>query len=396
MKCIPAVALLAVVASAERPWLNEPDTGLETFLAGSNWTTGTQPPLRDMRALPDFDFAARNTLPAAHYSFYRVAAAGEWSYRNNLEVWGRVRFRPRQLSDVTRVNETMRTSILGHEFSAPFFVAPAARGAYCDPERAELNVVEAAAAEDILYIPSMYASKSIEDIAAAKAGDGTLNGPQVTFQQVYTNRNLSVTWDVISRAERAGSKAIVWTVDAPGDSTRHRAARYDTTNANSVTSALTWELLDEMRARTKLPVILKGITTVEDALTAVEKGVDGIYLSNHGGRQLEYSPSPLEIAYEIRRNAPQVFDQVEVLADSGVRYGSDVLKLLALGVKAVGLGRPFMYANCYKVPGVAKAMQILKSEIVHDAAQAGVADLKKISPKLINTRALEDTVFLLD
>lgn len=95
-----------------------------------------------------------------------------------------------------------------------------------------------------------------------------------------------------------------------------------------------------MKSRTKLPIILKGIATVEDAVMAVEKGVSVIWLSNHGARQVDYSPSPLEIAYEIKRNAPEVFEKVDVLADSGVRYGSDVLKLLALGVKAVGMGRP--------------------------------------------------------
>lgn len=103
-----------------------------------------------------------------------------------------------------------------------------------------------------------------------------------------------------------------------------------------------WDLYEEMKNHTTLPIILKGITTVEDALTAVERGVPAIWLSNHGARQVDHSPSPLEIAYEIYRNAPQVFSQVEVLADSGVRYGSDVLKLLALGVKAVGLGRPYV------------------------------------------------------
>jgi len=92
--------------------------------------------------------------------------------------------------------------------------------------------------------------------------------------------------------------------------------------------------------RTKLPVIPKGISTVEDALLAIEKGAKAIYISNHGGRQLDYSPSPLEIAYEIYRNAPEVFTKVDVMADSGVRYGSDVLKLMALGVKMVGMGRP--------------------------------------------------------
>lgn len=95
-----------------------------------------------------------------------------------------------------------------------------------------------------------------------------------------------------------------------------------------------------MKSHTKLPIILKGIATVEDALTAVEKGVPAIILSNHGARQVDYSPSPLQIAYEIRRNAPEVFEKTEVLADSGVRFGTDAVKLLALGVKAVGMGRP--------------------------------------------------------
>ncbi|KAK7952516.1 uncharacterized protein PG986_008244 [Apiospora aurea] len=136
--------------------------------------------------------------------------------------------------------------------------------------------------------------------------------------------------------------------------------------------------------------------TVEDALLAVEKGAPAIYLSNHGGRQVEYSPSPLEVAYEIYRNAPQVFQQVEVMADRGVRYGTDVVKLLALGVKMVGLGRPFMYANCYGTEGVKKLIRILKAEIVHDAAQAGVTDLKKVPRSLINARPLENNVFLMD
>ncbi|RYP54639.1 hypothetical protein DL770_010954 [Monosporascus sp. CRB-9-2] len=151
-----------------------------------------------------------------------------------------------------------------------------------------------------------------------------------------------------------------------------------------------------MKSHTSLPIIPKGIATVEDALAAVEKGVPAIYISNHGARQLDHSPSPLEIAYEIRRNAPEVFDKVEVLADGGVRYGSDVIKLLALGVRAVGLGRPFMFANTYGVDGVRKAIRILKAEIAADAAQLGIRDVQNIPASLLNTRALDDTVFLMD
>lgn len=123
---------------------------------------------------------------------------------------------------------------------------------------------------------------------------------------------------------------------------------------------------------------------MENALTAVEKGAEAIYISNHGGRQVEYSPSPLEIAYEIHRNAPEIFKKVEVLADSGVRVGTDVLKLLALGVKAVGLGRPFMYANTYGLEGITKAIQLLKTEVEHDAAQIGISDIHNISSNIVS------------
>ncbi|KAI0527767.1 FMN-dependent dehydrogenase [Xylaria bambusicola] len=396
MRSFGFLTVLAAIAAAYDVWVNEVDTGLEKFLYSTNWTEGTQPALKDMRAISDFDFAARQKLEDMQYSFYRTAAGGEWSYRNNLEVWSKVRFRPQQLSDVTKVNETSKTTILGYEFSAPIFIAPAARGVY-GHERAELNFIDAAASENILYIPSIYASKSIEEIAAGKKqNNNTLNGPQVTFQQLYTNVNLSVTWDQIKRAEQANAKALVWTVDALADSTRHRAARYDTTNANSVTSKIDWEIYDQIRDHTKLPVIIKGISSVENAMTAVEKGAKAIYISNHGGRQVEYSPSPLEIAYEIHRNAPEIFQKVEVLADSGVRYGTDVLKLLALGVKAVGMGRPFMYANTYGVEGVEKAIQLMKTEIEHDAAQIGISDIHNIPSNILNLRQLENEVYLIN
>ncbi|PSN66725.1 FMN-dependent alpha-hydroxy acid dehydrogenase [Corynespora cassiicola Philippines] len=385
--------LVASVAALE-PFVNEPDTGLETLLQGlGNWTEGSLPALKDMRGIPDFEFAARQGLSNQQYSFYRTAAGGEWSYRNNLDIWSKARWRARFLTDVTKVADTLTTTVLGYNFSAPIFIAPAARGAYGDPERAEINFVEASGNEDTLYVAALYASKTIEELAAAKKND-TSNGPQAIFQQIYTNGNLSVTWDQVARAERTGAKAIVWTIDAPASSTRHRAARYDTTNANSVTSALTWDIYDQMKNHTTLPIIPKGITTVEDAQEAIKRGVKAIYISNHGGRQVDHSPSPLEIAYEIYRNDPSIFKKVDVLADSGVRYGNDVLKLLALGVKAVGLGRPFMFANVYGLEGVTKAIQILKTEIAADAAQIGIHDVQNIPARFLNTRALEENVYI--
>lgn len=135
---------------------------------------------------------------------------------------------------------------------------------------------------------------------------------------------------------------------------------------------------------TPLPIVPKGITSVEDARMAVQAGAPAIFLSNHGGRQLDTSPSATEAAVEIHRHAPEVFTQVEVYADGGVRYGTDVLKLLSLGVRAVGIGRPFMYANVYGSEGVKRAIDIMKMEIALDAANLGIGDLEKVDTNYIN------------
>ncbi|KAH8680063.1 (S)-2-hydroxy-acid oxidase [Tricladium varicosporioides] len=369
--------LFLSTALAARPFINEPDTGFEEYLG--DLAKGTLPPLDDIRGIPDFDYAARNYLNSSSYTFYRTGAAGEWSYRNNLEIFQRLRFIPRVLNDVSKVASTLPTTILGYNFSAPFFIAPATR-AGLGHERAELNLVEGAFAGNILYVPALYATLSIEAIAAGKPN----NASQVTFQQLYAASNMTIVEQNIRRAEKAGSKAIVFTIDAPATSTRHRAARYTLGNANSDTSVLTWDLYAHLRNLTSLPIIPKGINNAADAVRAVEAGAPAIYISNHGGRQLDGSPSPLEIAMEIYEKAPEVFKKVDVLADSGIRYGTDVLKMLALGVKAVGLGRPFMYSNVYGVDGVKKLIEILKTEIVADAANLGVADLKNITTDYLN------------
>ncbi|KAL9620527.1 MAG: hypothetical protein Q9160_004996 [Pyrenula sp. 1 TL-2023] len=168
------------------------------------------------------------------------------------------------------------------------------------------------------------------------------------------------------KAQKAGYKAFVLTTDAPASGDRQRAHRFG------------WDLYQYLQNQTSLPIIPKGILTVEDARLAVAAGAPAIFLSNHGGRQLDTSPSAMEAAIEIYEQAPEIFKKVEVYADGGVRYGTDVLKLLALGVRAVGIGRPFMYANAYGTEGVRRAIDIMKEEIALDAANLGVGDLKKL------------------
>ncbi|KAL7942016.1 hypothetical protein V8C42DRAFT_333357 [Trichoderma barbatum] len=365
---------LASGAFAAREFLNEPDTGIDDVLR--DLPKGSLPDLRDIVGLPDFDWAARHYLPTKNYTYYRNGAAGEWSYRNNLEVFHRYRLRPRVMVDITKIESTLPTTLLGHNFSAPIFISPCARGGYGHRD-GELNLVKGAAAGNILYMPALLASYTIEEIAAAKAKG------QVVFQQLYLSPNDTETQSLLDRSKAAGANAIVFTVDSAADGNRHRATRYGVGSADSEYTYITWDYYKKVTTMTDLPVILKGIMTVEDAKLAVKHKVPAIILSNHGGRQLDGSPSSLEVALEIHDKAPEVFKQIEVYADGGVRYGADVLKLLSLGVKAVGLGRPFMYANVFGTKGIEKAIEIIKHEIALDAANLGVGNLDKIDSSYV-------------
>ncbi|KAE9968532.1 hypothetical protein EG328_006018 [Venturia inaequalis] len=366
----------AGTALAARPFLGEPDTGIDEAL-GVYAANKTLPPLSKIVSLPDFDWAARQVMNTSSYTYYRNGAGGEWSYRNNLEAFSRFRLRPRTLVDITGIESTLNTTILGHNFSAPFFISPAARAGYGN-EKGEIGLVEGAAQGNILYMAALYATLTIEEIAAAKK-----NSSQVTFQQVYLDNNDTATRAIFQRAEKAGSKAIIFTVDSAADGVRHRAARYGVGSADTTYSYITWEYYRKLQKMTTLPIIIKGIMTVEDAKLAVQNGAPAIILSNHGGRQLDGSPSSIEVALEIHTQAPEVFKKIEVYADGGVRYGVDVLRLLALGVRAVGLGRPFMYANVYGTAGVVRAIELLKREVALDAANLGVADLGRIDGSFV-------------
>ncbi|KAH9892371.1 FMN-dependent alpha-hydroxy acid dehydrogenase [Xylariomycetidae sp. FL2044] len=359
---------------AARPFLDEPDTGFDEFFADLG--VGEFPALEKLVGLPDFQSAARMVLPVENYTYYRSGAAGEWSYRRNLEIWYQYLFRPRTMIDTTRMEETLPTTILGHNFSSPFFIAPGEYG----HQDAEKGLVEAAAAEDILYIPSNYASLSMTEIAALKK-EG-----QVTFQQCYLTGDLDAAQNLIDRAEKAGAEALIWTVDVPVTGNRQRDIRYDSGSRERDFRLSTWELYDKLQTMTDLPIVPKGIQRVEEARLAVEHGAPAIYLSNHGGRQVDGVRTAFEVAMEIRNEAPEIFSQIEVYADGGVRYGADVIKMLALGVRAVGVARPFMFANVYGTEGVTRAIQLLKGEIIADGGNVGVTDLHNVDFNVVDWR----------
>ncbi|KAH7240407.1 hypothetical protein B0J15DRAFT_515942 [Fusarium solani] len=346
------VLSLASAALAARPFLNEPDTMIDESFETFPIANGSLPDLSRILGLPDFDWVAR---------------------QNNLEVFEHYRFRPRVMVDVTDIESSMGTTIFGHKFSAPFFISPCATAGLAHAE-GEIGLLKAAAEQNILYIVPLLCRVPLEKIAAARPPSLTIS--VLLTQEIYISNNKTANIILFRRVEKMGAKAMVLTVDSAGDRTRHRALRFEE-NANQTRSA-------NLKKLTKLSIIPKGIQTVEDAVQAVEAGAPAIFLSNHGGRALDGSPSAFEVALEIHKKAPQVFKNIEVYADGGVRYGTDVLKLLALGVRAVGLGRSFMYANLYGAEGVSRTAKLLKKEITASAASLGVADLKKINSSFVS------------
>ncbi|KAF2215862.1 hypothetical protein CERZMDRAFT_34808 [Cercospora zeae-maydis SCOH1-5] len=379
MQTILASLLAAAgLASAARPWLEYPDTGAAEQY-GTIQEGGALPNVSEVVGLPDFDYLAQEYMSLKNYTYYRNGAAGEWSYRNNLEIFQRMRFRPRVMTMVDNIEDSLPTTILGYNFSAPFFISPCARGGYAGPW-GETGIMKGAGRENILYQVSDFSSSTKQEIADARAPG------QIAFLQLYIDpSNDTSIINQIRQAEELDFKAIILTVDSAADGNRQRAARFGVGSADSGYSSITWEKYDWMRQQTKLPIIPKGVQTVEDALLAIEHKVPALFLSNHGGRQVDGSPAAFEVALEIFQEAPQVFNQTEVFADGGVRYGADVVKLLALGVKAVGIGRPFMFANIYPDgTGVERAIQIMKREVAIDAANVGIGDLKNISPNILD------------
>lgn len=232
----------------------------------------------------------------------------------------------------------------------------------------------------IIQAMSTNASNSVEELAAAR-----VNKDQKLWFQLYVNRDRQATERLLDKVVKSGAfSAIFITVDAPILGKREADERLkqsvmpvlsQTSGAGgatagagpkSVTRALAsfvardviWEDIAWVKKITGMPVVIKGIMTVEDALLALEYGCEGIYLSNHGGRQLDTSPPAMLTLLELHKHCPQIFKRMEVFLDGGVRRGTDVVKALCLGVKAVGLGRPFLYANtCYGLDGVIKAIE---------------------------------------
>jgi len=293
--------------------------------------------------------------------------------------------RPRMLVDVSEV--TTATTVLGAEASMPLLVAPTAYQRMAHPE-GELAMARGAAAAGTVMCLSTLATSTIEEVAEA-SGDGP------RWFQLYWSPDRGVVRDVVERAEVAGFTALLLTVDLPELGRRERDLRtgfeipeeipvpiflalaenvgaISPTDINwAVDRSLTWRDLEWLRSVSRLPVLVKGILTAEDAVLAVEAGAKGVVVSNHGGRQLDGVAAALDALPEV---VEAVGDRGVVLMDSGVRRGTDVVKALALGARAVLAGRAPLWGLAVDgADGVQRVLELLREEIALALALCGCA-----------------------
>jgi 4-hydroxymandelate oxidase len=342
-------------------------------------TTEGTVPARPLISLLDLEARAEEHLDPAAFAYYAGGAADEVTLRDNPAAWSRHRLRPRVLVDVSTVDPA--TTVLGTPVAMPVGVAPTALHGLARAE-AELATARAAARAGVLFCLSSLASRPMEDLAE-------VDGPR--WYQLYAHSDRGITADLLARAAASGYLAIAVTVDLPVFGRRERElrsgfaqpsadgygnfARYArdgdvaAVTAGLHTSLLTWDDLAWLRDVSELPLVLKGVLTAEDARLAVEHGVAAVWVSNHGGRQLDRTPASADVLEEV---ASAVGGAAEVYVDGGVRRGSDVLAARALGATAAFAGRPFLYALAAGgEEGVAEALGVLRAELENAMALLG-------------------------
>ena len=347
----------------------------------------------------DFEPVAYKNVPPAHFGYMASGIDDEITLRANRSAFLRYQLRPRRLRDVSLVNTSV--SLFGKTWNSPIIIAPTGGNRSYHPD-GELAVARAAKAGGYLNVLSSAAGTAIEDVIAARGGD--------VWYQLYATSSVEVAKAVVRRVEKAGVPVLEITVDRNGgrnqetffrmrklDSRncvtchthgigaaqdRPNYAGIDMTQAKSMQSSnLTWDFIKVMRDTTKMKIILKGIVTEEDARLALQYGVDGVYVSNHGGRSEDGSRAAIDCLAEV---AAVVRGRMPVLFDSGVRRGSDIFKALALGADAVCIGRPYLWGlGAFGQPGVERVLQLLQAEFKGIMQQMGVINIASITPEMV-------------
>ena len=335
----------------------------------------------------DYEALAAERLDEAAYGYFAGGAGDERTLADNVEAWGRWRLRPRVLVDVGEASAA--TTVLGTPVRAPLVVAPTAFQRLAHPD-GETAMARAAAAAGTVMCLSTLATATPEEVAEAAPG-----APR--WYQVYVYRRREVTWSFVERALAAGFSALVLTVDLPVFGRRERDLRTGFAVPEAITvpsmaaaaeagwggmapqdilidPTLSWRDLEELCARYEVPVLVKGVLGPDDARLALESGAAGVVVSNHGGRQLDGVPATADVLEEVVEAAGS---GGEVLVDGGIRRGTDVLRALALGARAVLVGRaPLWGLAAAGEDGARDVLELLRAEV-----EAGLALLGCTRPE---------------
>jgi (S)-2-hydroxy-acid oxidase len=373
--------------------------------------------------IADLEAIAKQKLSRNAWDYYASGGDDMITLKRNQTAFSRIRIKPRVLRDVSDIK--LHTTIQGSLIASPIAVAPSAMQCMAHPD-GEKATARACASMRTAMILSSWSTTSLEDVAAAGTNvpidplslAANLPSDQevdpVRWFQLYVYKDRVVTRQLVERAEAAGYKALAVTVDTPILGRRRpdmrnkfrlpsylRLANFDSADAGKqnvgaaesndsglatyvaeqIDPTLSWDDIAWLRSFTKLPIIVKGILTEEDAKEAVKAGVSGIIVSNHGGRQLDGVPATIDVLAEVVK---AVENRVEVYMDGGVRRGSDVFKALALGARAVFVGRPVLWGLAYQgEEGVRTMLRLLEEELYSCMALAGCQSLEDIKPSML-------------
>jgi len=411
---------LLAAAGLDREWLTSlgatarPDALLQA--ADTVATAGhpvLQPPriTRAADALDVFDFegVAQQNIPVAHWGYLMTGTDDDGTIAANRAGFDRWTLKPRRLVDVSRIDASM--AIFGQRYPTPIIVNPLGSQKAFHKD-GELATAKAARARNHLMVLSTVATTSIEDVIAARGGP--------VWFQLYHQTDWSITKQMVKRVERAGAPAIAFTVDLLGGSNREtmiREARRDTRDCTKChlggaplpgvsgrvddrdnrrkpnlvgyeklppqleKGTPTWEFVDRLKQSTSMKVLLKGIVTGEDAALAVEHGVDGLFVSNHGGRAENSRRATIVSLPEVVQGTA---GRIPVICDGGFRRGTDVFKAMALGATGVGIGRPYIWGlGAFGQEGVEAVLAILRKEFELTMKQSGTTTLSQISARHI-------------
>lgn len=349
----------------------------------------------------EYEAIASQHLSQMAFDYFASGAWDEITLRDNRAAFERYKLRPRMLRDVSQ--RDLRTTILGQTIAMPLLIAPMAFQCLADPE-GELATARAATKFGLGMILSTLSTQRLEVVAEQRQ-----HAPQ--WFQLYIHRDRGLSRALVERAEAAGYQGLCLTVDAPILGRRERDRRNEfalppdlelanlatlteleiskqsresglfTYFADQIDPGLTWKDVEWLRSLTTLPIILKGILRGDDALKAVENGASAIIVSNHGGRQLDGAIAGIDALSEV---VAAVENQAEVLVDGGIRRGTDILKALALGAKAVLVGRPILWGLAAGgEAGVCHVLELLRDELETAMSLSGCANIKEIEPSLV-------------